>query len=240
MIIALAACGRLNVDAMDAPGIDVAIDSGLPGLTAYYPMDDDPSDGVIDDVTGNARVARCIAGVSCPTSVPGHRGNALAFSGAHYARVVYGDWLSTPAAWSYASWVYLDSLADQVAFAKPWGAGQLDAWGLVAWNNGSGTCVESVDGASTNEAVCGPALLAGRWFHVAARWTGASKALFIDGTKVGELANATVSMNDSHDVTIGCDENAGMQVYFWHGKLDDLQFYDRALSDSEIAMLASQ
>jgi hypothetical protein len=242
-ISVLVACGRLNVGPSDDGGIDgvpIDADMRLPGLTAWYAMDDDPSDGVIDDAAGSARVARCIAGVSCPASLPGHRGNAFAFTGTEYARVTYDTWLYTATGWSFAAWLYIDTLVDQVAFAKPYSSGSADAWGLVAWNSSSGTCVESVGAASTNEDVCGPPMPAGRWFHVAARWDGQAKALFIDGVKVGELVGATVSMIDTHDVVIGADENSGSQAYFWHGKVDELQLYNRALDDAEIVMLATQ
>ena len=245
MLLVLFACGRQNFsDRIDAPprdGIGVDADLRLPGLLAWYAMEDDPSDGILDDDGGNARVARCIGGVSCPTQVAGKHGNAVAFNGMQGARVTYGPWLATPNAYAYSAWIYLDTLIDQVAFAKPYGASSLDSWGITAWapQSTAGTCFETVNAAVTNEDVCGPMLTTGRWFHIAARWDGSVKALFIDGIKVGERTNATSSLVDTHDMLIGGDENSGSPAYQFHGMLDELQIFDRALGESEILMLAA-
>jgi hypothetical protein len=244
VVVALAACGRQNFESRDAAApIDTAIDADtrLPGLLVWYRMEDDPGDGTLDDSSGNARVARCVAAINCPTQVAGKRGNAAAFNGAQYARTSYGAWLATPLAYSIAAWIYLDTQVDQVAFAKPFGTGALDAWGITAWApaSGSGTCLETVDATQNGEWVCGPTLTATRWFHVAGRWDGGAKALFIDGVKVGEITTSPVSMIDSHDLVIGSDENGGMPAYSFTGRVDELQVYDRALTDAEIVTLAA-
>ena len=244
----LLGCGRFGYQVIDASARDAEPDAAsdadtrLPGLLAWYAMDDDPSDGTIDDSGGSARVARCVVGITCPTTATGHRGNAAAFDGiSQYARITYGAWLATPTAYSIAAWIYLDTQIDQVAFAKPYSSGSLDAWGVTAWapSSGSGTCLETVNALVTTEWVCGPALPAARWLHVAGRWDGEAKAVFIDGVKVGERLNAPSSLIDTHDVIIGGDENSANPAYLFHGKVDELQLYDRALTDAEIAMLAS-
>jgi hypothetical protein len=237
-------CGRFGFGPDSDANLDGVVDTSpdsfqLPNEIAHYSMDDDPADGVLDDsIAGHA--AHCVATVSCPTSVPGHRGNAVAFNGtSQFARVTYGAWLATASAYTYAAWIYLDGSFDQVAFARPYSTGSDDSVGFVAWSNGTGTCMESVGSAVTNESVCGPTLPVGMWFHVAGRWTGTKKALFVNGTKVDELASAT-SIMDSSDLLIGSDENGGSAAYFWHGKVDELEIFDRALTDVEIQQLAAQ
>jgi hypothetical protein len=252
-LVALAGCGRFGfggtadggVAALDSAPVDVrpadaAPDAfQIPDLIAEYSMDDDPSDGVIDELIGG-HGAHCIPGVSCPTSVAGHRGNALAFDGAtQYAVVPYGAWLATPTAYTYAAWVYLDTQSDQVAFARSFGSGTDDSVDMVAWSNGTGLCMESTGAASANESACGPTLPSNQWFHVAGRWDGASKSVFVEGVKVGSLAS-TVSMMSASDLYLGSDENSGAPAYYWHGKLDEVQIYDRALTDAELATLAAQ
>jgi hypothetical protein len=238
----LAACGRFGFrggKASDAAS-DVVPDAfQLPGLVAHYSMDGDPSGGVIDDdFAGHA--AHCVPGVTCPTSVAGHRGNALAFDGTtQYARVTYGTWLDMPTAYTYAAWIEVDVQADQVAFARPFASASDDIVDIVSWASSMGVCMESVGSTGSNESVCGPMLTTGTWFHAAGRWDGAKKAIFIDGVKVGELPS-TVSMMDTSDLVIGSDENSGSPAYMWHGKVDELELYARALSDSEIAELAAQ
>jgi hypothetical protein len=241
---ALAACGRQNfAEQIDAPARDAVVDADtrLPGLLVWYRMEDDLGDGTLDDSSGNARVARCIVGISCPTQVSGARGNGVAFDGLQSARTSYGPWLATPLAYSIAAWLYLDTQIDQVAFAKPFGNGALDSWDITTWSPASanGTCLETVDATQNSEWVCGPTLSALRWFHVVGRWDGATKALFIDAVKVGERTSTPVSMIDTHDLVIGGDENGGMPAYTFRGRIDELQIYDRALTDDEIVTIAA-
>ncbi len=248
--IALSGCGRQNFASVDdaAPQTDAQVDvmadadTRLPGLIAWYAMEDSPADGEIADSGGGGHPALCVTGLSCPTQVAGKRGSALAFDGTQYARITYGPWLATSTAYTIAGWIYLDQQIDQVAFAKPWGSDSYDSWGITAWSPGAtlgtGTCLETVDGAMNSENVCGPVLPAGQWFHVAGRWTGSAKAMFINGVKAAELLSTPTSLIDTHDAIIGGDENSGSPAYLFHGKVDEVQLYDRALTDAEIAMLA--
>lgn len=240
-------CGRLGfsdqardaaTDATDATGAPPDAELMLPGLVVAYRMEDEPSDGIVDDATGKGHDGRCVTSVSCPTSTAGKRGGGLQFDGSQYVRVTYGPWLATPTGFTIAAWVYLDEQIDQVAFAKPYSTGSYDSWDFVAWSPAAamGTCFETVDAAMVSETVCGPELPAGQWFHVAGRWDGTRKALFVDGTKIAELA-ATVSMIDDNDMLFGADSNAGTPAYFWHGRIDDLEVYDRGLRDDEIELL---
>lgn len=250
VVIALVAgCGRFGfgdrvvVDAapiaLDAPTRDgVALDAPpvIPGLLARYSFEDDPADGVIDDTSGGGHWAIC---TSCPTWIAGHRGMAAAFDGTQLARVQYGSWLATPTSFSYAAWIRIDMVVDQVAFGRPYASGALDAWDLVAWSDGTGTCLETVDASGNRRNDCGPMLAPSTWHHVAARWDGQATALFIDGMRAASTP-ATIAEIDAHDAIIGADENGGTPAYFWHGAVDELELYDRALTDVEISTLAAR
>jgi hypothetical protein len=256
VLLALAACGRFNYDLADAADpslVDAATDasSDVPvdadplqsGLVAWYPMDSDPSGGMIADASGNARHAQCLAGSTCPTQEAGRIGNAVRFFGSRCARVTYDPGFATTSAYTVAAWLWLDVDVDQVPFGKPFGSGDRNAWGLVAWRVGStlgtGTCMESMNAAQTgHETACGPQAPLGAWFHVALRWTGQAKALFMNGTKVGERTPATASAIDNNDVSIGCDLNSGSGAFYLQGRIDELRIYDRGLTDGEIATLA--
>jgi hypothetical protein len=254
--LALVACGRFNFGQLDggeaagdggdggdgdaAPAADA--DPLTLGLVAYYPMEDDPSDGKFEDASGNNRHAMCVAGSTCPVSIEGRHGNAVRFFGARCARVTYDPGFATPNAYSVAAWLWIDVDTDQVAFAKPFGSGDRDAWDVVLWSTGStlgtGTCMESMNAAQTgHDRVCGPQAPLGEWFHVTIRWTGQAKALFMNGVKANEQL-ASSSAIDENDVVIGCDVNSGSNVFYLQGRVDELRIYDRGLSDAEIAALA--
>jgi hypothetical protein len=212
----------------------------FPGLIAWYRMEDPLDDGTLEDSAGGNHHAACVAGATCPAAVAGRIGSAASFGGVQCARVPYGSWLDTPTAFSISAWIWVDQIVDQVAFGKPFGSGDVNAWSIVAWTpaNGPGLCLESVDVNSNNQPVCGPYAPTGTWLHVVGRWTGLSKAVFVNGMMVGERNPAAVAMMDVHDIVIGCDENTGATALFWNGRIDELQVYDRALTDQEIMMLA--
>jgi hypothetical protein len=254
VVLALvAACGRFgfgNEPTVDAPtavdadaaadASDAATDAPLPaGLIAWWQMDDAPGDGVLDDSTGAGHTARCVIGVSCPTSVPGKHGNAMRFDGTQFARVTYGPWLGTSGPFTYAAWIYVEQDFDQVAFARPVGSAVGDSWDAVTWSvaSASGTCLEDADSSGANQATCGGNTPLNQWTHVAGRWDGTTATLFMNGTNVGAKATPVI-MFDTHDLIIGSDENTGAPAYQFHGRVDDLRLYNRALTDAEIAALA--
>jgi hypothetical protein len=253
----LAGCGRFgfgdhpagDARAIDSTGtsdaLDAAADSasdapiGLAGLLAYWSMDDDPTDGIIDDIGPGGHEAHCVVGVSCPTQVAGKHGNALHVDGNGFATVSYGAWLGTSGPFTYAAWIYIEQDLDQVAFARPVGADVGDSWDAVTWSvaAGNGTCLEDADAAGANQAVCGATSPLDQWIHVAGRWDGAVSAFFMNGVKVGQKAQPAV-MFDTSSLIIGSDWNTGAPAYQFHGRIDDLQLYNRALTDAEITVLA--
>ena len=202
-------------------------------------MDDKPSDGMIDDVGGGGHTATCEVDTSRPTTEVGTHGNAIRVDGTQFARVAYGAWLGTSGPFTYAAWIYVEQDADQVAFARPVGADVGDSWDIVTWAvaTGAGTCLEDADAGGTNQAMCGAHSPLDQWIHVAGRWDGAVSTLFVNGAQVAQKAMPAV-MFDTHDLLIGADENTGAPAYQFHGRIDDLQLYDRALSDTEITVLA--
>ena len=75
-------------------------------------------------------------------------------------------------------------------------------------------------------------LLPNRWFHVAFTYDGVAMRLYVDGKYVsGRTRDATVVHNSS-PLRVGAD-SAGNQT--WSNGLDEVAFYDRALSAEEIA-----
>jgi len=68
------------------------------------------------------------------------------------------------------------------------------------------------------------------WYFVTANTNGSNQTLFINGTKQASGANNDMQNNVSNDLIIGRDSGA----YDLNGTFDELKFWNRTLSDSEI------
>ena len=77
-----------------------------------------------------------------------------------------------------------------------------------------------------------------RWTHVAARYDGTQMRIFINGTLDTATTAATPAntpLATTAPVLIGGDPNN----HHFHGTLDDVSIYNRALSDAEITSLSN-
>jgi hypothetical protein len=95
------------------------------------------------------------------------------------------------------------------------------------------------------DGVAGQAVLAaGRWTHVAATYDGARAQIFVDGVRDGPPLVSAYAQSDS-ELFVGARPEGGGgdgrratgPTWFFEGGMDDVRFYDRPLSDEEIAFL---
>ena len=77
-----------------------------------------------------------------------------------------------------------------------------------------------------------------QWTHVAARYDGAEMRIFINGT-LDTAVTAATRANTPRATTAPVLIGAHTNNYHFHGHLDDISIYDRALSDSEITDLVN-
>lgn len=81
----------------------------------------------------------------------------------------------------------------------------------------------------------------GRWYHL----TGVRDAqagtleLFVDGEQVDSRSACSAGGESTGNTVIGRGQFGGNEVDFLHGDVDDVRLFDRALSDEEVAELAS-
>ncbi len=86
--------------------------------------------------------------------------------------------------------------------------------------------------SASNKTSSGANLANGLWRHVVIRseGSGASGAIFIDGAKSTNLTMQAYNLAGTGFLQVGASN--GVQPF--NGDLDDIYFYDRALTDSEI------
>lgn len=77
----------------------------------------------------------------------------------------------------------------------------------------------------------------GSWLHAAATYDGNTMRLFINGVQEASLAAGTAVSPNTAAIVLGANSE-GTSGWF-AGELDDARLYNRALSDAEIAALAS-
>ena len=213
------------------------------GLILYMPLDDDFAieSGALD-ASGNALHAQC---EQCPTSVPGRVGQAAGFE-TDGVLVVDDDPLLRPAdAFSVSLWALdadPDSMVTQFLAGKVLtgttntfqvstraaAVGEPDevVWRLTA--DISTSFLVAADNPFDPDA----------WHHFAGVWDGAATRVYLDGMLLGETEASAVGY-DAGPFLIGADNNDGGFLYWYRGAIDEVRFYDRALTEDEIAKLAS-
>jgi hypothetical protein len=214
---------------------DVALDnvSVLPigpitnGLVAYYPFN-----GNANDESGNSNNG-IVHGALLTTNRFGEANSAYVFDGISAYIETINSLPDMPSA-SVSFWVNVPAFgqADQYIFMD---GDQTNAKDFVAhWGN------NDILGVCTKDNSCvGLGLpLTNTWFHVAAVANGNTKNLriWLNGQQVAtssSLGNANVGYHSKLD--IGC--RAMLYDHFFKGAIDDLRFYNRALSDSEVQQL---
>jgi RHS repeat-associated protein len=79
----------------------------------------------------------------------------------------------------------------------------------------------------------------GQWYFVTVSWNGTLLKIYVDGelkgttTRSGSLTTTTVA------ASLGCGEMMYPNVNYWKGDIDEVRFYNRALTDNEVKILYS-
>lgn len=217
-------------------------------LEAYWKFDQtSQGDGAIDS-SGDGNNGMPFGGGGGPffsTDVPSVNfpdTRSADFNGSNQYFVVPNEAGLNTSTFTMAFWVKLDTINGSYrTFAGKWDVGINEQF-LVQLNNNNRIGFwtgNGLSGAAHNlEANLG--LSTGTWYHVAAVANGTSKTLYINGTANKYTAIGTSPNTSPVEFTIGSKENgSGSYFEFLDGKIDDLRFYSRVLSETEINQLAS-
>jgi hypothetical protein len=208
-------------------------DVPIEGLLAHYPLDGDPpTDAVGDnDATINGDPG---------TDATGQFGGAYDFDGD-------GDFLTYPALdvsyggsadWTTSLWVNADTLPSDEDYFIWHPRAQKDVFIRVATETGE--IIYTNWTGQDNDLQSGVTLPTEEWVHVCVvSDTDADDQyrMFIDGTEEG--ASDLPDPNDVGDSNLIGGQNApALDMRYTDGRIDQVRFYDRALSASEVAALA--
>jgi hypothetical protein len=241
-LLTLTACGRIGFSAGEV-GVpdDTAIPpDGLvePGLVAWYRMEDDPSDGRLEDSAGVGQPALCAAGLTCGVATPGRIGQGVLLDGSvQFYRVASDASLVTPNELTIAFWARWDAIGYSYAVTKRYGTIN-NSWSVYV-DDTPNTIFESVNepGPSGVFDVIAPAPSLGTWTHYAISWDNSTKRGYVNGVKLLDTSSVDFAFDDG-DVLFGADEDNGSVYGYWTGALDEIRIYDRKLSDFEVQALS--
>ena len=111
--------------------------------------------------------------------------------------------------------------------------------GLFLSRFSAGKFLAFFDGTTLNNSAADEStttILSNRWYHFAATNNGAVTRYYINGIAENSYSD-TILQNASTLIWIGSNANT---VQFVNGQMDDIRIYNRALSESEIRLLASR
>ncbi len=225
----------------DAVLVDAAFDAAIdarpdappaahtipPGAALWLKLDDDPVDGAVDSAGMHATTC-----TSCPALTAGKFGSAYVFTADRMVVTATAD-LQPGNAFSIAAWIRVDATPASNVVVACKNVGTLDCSYALLVAPGRQPIYYSSGSSLTQGAT---AMALGTWHHVAITWDGTTKRGYFDGAADGNVA-ATITSDAALPLSIGERDSATSPISF-PGAIDDLVFYNRALTPAEVAQLA--
>jgi hypothetical protein len=234
VVLVVAGCGRVAFDPIAPPlPVDALLD---PSLVAWYPLD-----VAATDATGHGHDGACPArGEGCPGPAVGQLAGANDFSGATMYEVPFAPELNTPNGFTVSAWLFITAAPATrgCAITKGQGPGVFNSWALCIEPDRSVFFYTVALGIENDQFSAEP-LASDAFHHVAIRWDGIIKTIFLDGVNVGDSQPFPGIAFDDSSIFLGEDVDNGAPIAAFVGRVDDARVYNRALADSEIAALAS-
>ena len=210
------------------------------GLVAYYPFDGDASDESANDNNGN------VVGAELGQDRFGQKASSFSFDGDDYVELPNSDSLSiTVDSFTVSSWAKAESDFGRILAIKTGGNYPSKVISLENYDdNFSGKYAFYVRGPTQSNsriAVNPEKHVLGLWQHIVASKDQKNNliTIWVDGKIVDQTDFEGDTSIDSNWF-IGAKPNGGDgEKDYWKGQLDDIRFYNRALSATEVAQLYS-
>jgi hypothetical protein len=195
------------------------------GLVAYFPFDGDAN-----DASGNGHHGT-VDGATLTTDRNGEDGRAYAFDGVDdFISVMDSpDFDIGGGDMTVLAWVLHEAgprFKGLISHTN--GAEAVDGWW---WTLGRGTMWVSID---DNDHIYRATVPLDAWVHLAFVKSGSEITFYVDGTAHGNPVDRGKNINDSDgNLRVGM-EGSTYGEFFFLGEIDDVRFYNRALTADEI------
>ena len=206
------------------------------GLVAYYPFD-----GNASDMSGNGNHGTPQNGVALGADRHGGAGKAYSFDGVddHVSLSAHISSFKNLNHGTVSAWIKTDSIQRSPILAIN-REGTTDRFVMEMYSGKSRLLVRN--GETNLVGMHASDLLnQGNWYQITVTQSGSLSKLHIDGSLITAFTSNLVSDSWFNDVSntnlmfIGYDKNL-YPVHF-HGSIDEVRIYDRALSANEVAAL---
>lgn len=221
-------------DGVDNNGDGILDTLVMPGLILYMPLD-----GNAIDRTSNALNGTINGSVTATADRFGNANGAMYFPGntASYIRVNDNP-LVRPSSITLSAWVNMSSQPGHTGFITKSINCINDSWhfgsqggNYSTWISNSTNCGDFLQMTSPNSV--------GNWHHVAFTLDDVNdtRKLYVDGVMVASGAYTSSIPYDANPVLIGAAIENGNLDFPFHGSLDEVMIFNRAVSDAEVADL---
>lgn len=211
------------------------------GLMAYYNFDDCSA----NDSSANANNGTINGNLSC---VDGIANKALQFDGASYINVPDAPSLNPTMQLTMSFWIRVDAFANEWSGIIHKGNPASNCWAnreYSVWlrNTGSYLWQSSAGDSSCDKAFKSKQITKGKWLHYVGIVDRVKhiQSIYINGVLSSKMTDSYSSFNNNtYDLRIGATEEIDPTISPFKGALDEIRFYNRALTTTEITALYNQ
>jgi len=206
------------------------------GLLSWWRAENDASDSA---GTNNGTL------LGGATFAAGKVGSAFSLNGTNaFVAVSNSAWLNPAGAFSIELWIKasLQQFSPDglwLAVDKSHGFADGTGWGMEGNADGTFSFFFGKGGSSSPANFVNATTLSSvrddHWHHLAGVFTGTQLAIYLDGVIHGNLAVTNLCAGNNRDVEIGRSWGGGSPFRYFHGLLDEVSYYNRALSANEVA-----
>ncbi|MGA2865167.1 MAG: LamG-like jellyroll fold domain-containing protein [Verrucomicrobiota bacterium] len=201
------------------------------GLVAYYPFDGNAIDASANGFDGT------VYGAVPDADRYGRANSSLKFSGTeNWVRLDIGpSYFSQD--FSLALWIRIDDFEAQCPAIINGDLGyiRLEAAGLLYSEEGNYQKIKFYQ-LGQSQLWSGNIFQTNRWYHLAIVRSGVDYRMYVDGALSGENAMPAVPLSGNF-LQVGDDFSSTCGGAYFHGSLDELRIYSRALSEAEVGWI---
>lgn len=204
-------------------------------MVAYYEFDENTG-GFSVDSTGKSGIATIMGAAWAP----GKTGSALYFDGLTAGvEVGHSGSINLSTAVTVTAWIKPDNIDayDRIISKSHTDNSPPYTMYGIHFDNAGHLWMEAGSGGVQHLATGSTVISTGTWTHIACTFDGAVMKVFVNGVPDGQADLTGTIDTNTMPLTIG---KSGYSSNYFTGIIDEVRIYGEALSDTEIATIASQ